>query len=113
MAGDDDDAVRPFEVAERGGEAMDAGDADVLVHVTYVPEQLGADLCFSHDRPVRGAAGDDHDEARVSGQRPRRPTRAGRVRPAVRPARPAQRGRAASVGTRHEHARPLRLRSSR
>ena len=75
LAGGDDDAVGAAEVLEGRGEAVEAGDADVLVDVDGRAEELGPDPGLVDGRAVGGPARDDrHAPATAAGSsgRPRR-----------------------------------------
>ncbi len=72
-ARDGDHAVGLLQVGQCGRQAMEAGDAGVLVHGDPRAQQLGADPRLVHRRAVGGARRDDHDVSAHLRQRPRDP----------------------------------------
>ena len=82
------------QVGQRGREAVEPGDAGVLVHRHLRAEQLGADARLVHRRAVRGARRDDHDvPARAAAAR-------ARSRRSARARAPASRRRRAATAAR-------------
>ena len=103
-AGHDDHAVRALEIGERGREAMDTGDADVLVDDHGRAEQLRADARLPHDGPVGRAGGNYNHQTPGLGHSARDPDAAGE-RVLLRLRRDlAHRGTHVAVRPRHEHA---------
>ena len=89
LAGDDHDAVRPLEVAQRRRQAVQAGHAGVRVHDDLRAEQLGAHARLGDHRAVRGAAGDDGHQPADRRHRHGRPRPAAPARRRTRPGRRA------------------------
>ncbi len=84
--GHDDHAVRPLEVGQHAGEAVDACDTDVLVHDDLRPEQLRPDAGLPHHGPV-GRPGRDHEHQPAALGEPARDPDAPRQRVLLGPRR--------------------------